>query len=123
MELQDKQVTIFSANSQLVGNVSGEGSFEIRGQVIGEMKLMGELIITEEARVEGEIDGITVIILGKMIGDVKGKDNIRLGNLSYVNGNIDTCQLAIEAGARYMGTINMRDLEVRGEISYGNSTW
>lgn len=109
MELQDKQLTIFSADSQLVGKVSGEGRCEIRGQVTGGMKLIGELVIMEEARVEGQIEGVTVIILGKMIGDVKGKDRIRLGNLSCVNGNMDTCRLAIEAGARYTGTINMRD--------------
>lgn len=114
MELQDKQVTIFSVDSQLVGKLSGGGRVEIRGQVIGGMKLIGELTIMEKARVEGEIEGITVIILGEMIGDVKGKDNIRLGNLSCVNGNIDTCRLVIEAGARYTGTINMQDF--RGEI-------
>ena len=111
MELQEEHITIFSPDSQFVGEVSGDGRCEILGKVKGKIKINGELIITAGAEVEGETESTTVIILGNVTGNVKGNDSTRLGGLSCVRGNIDTVQLMIEKGARYIGTISMRDKE------------
>lgn len=108
---QTEPITFFSSGCQIVGEVTGNGRCEIYGKVKGSIKIAGELIIAEGADIEGKIESSIAIILGKVMGDVKGSDSARLGGLSCVRGNIDTLQLTIEKGARYMGAISMRDKE------------
>ena len=118
-----------------VGNTSGsEPTFEVRTRsvsVIGPtLKFVGELSANEDLIIEGEIEGkiahqdknLTVgkggrvranihasqiEILGRVDGDIRGDDIVKLAKSAVVNGNIQCARITMEDGAHFSGSITM----------------
>jgi len=84
--------------------ITGSGSIQIDGSLIGEVDINGNLIIGETGHVKGDIRIKHVIIAGKMNGNVYCREGIHLTSTADLNGNIETDTLVIDEGARFTGT-------------------
>lgn len=118
------------------GQVSRQSapSFEVRtrsASVIGPtLKIKGELSANEDLIIEGEIEGIIahqdknltvgksgrvkadihaqqVEILGRVDGDIRGDDIVKLAKSAEVRGNIHCGRISMEDGARFSGMVTM----------------
>jgi len=93
--------------SRVTGQVVFEGSARIEGSVEGEIQCHETLTIGEGADVRAKISGKTIVIRGKVEGNVTAKEKLELAAPARLFGNVVTPRLVITEGVVFDGDCSM----------------
>ena len=93
--------------SRVVGKLTFEGPVRIEGHVEGEITAQDALTIGESAVVNAQIVGSTVVVQGRVTGDVTGASVSRSRAPGKLYGNITAPSLVIQEGVVFEGQCNM----------------
>ncbi|HWO42872.1 MAG TPA: polymer-forming cytoskeletal protein [Candidatus Eisenbacteria bacterium] len=93
--------------SRVSGQLSFQGSARIDGSVDGEIRCQGTLIVGEGAEVKARISGDTVVIRGRVEGNVSAKEKLELAAPARLYGNVNTPRLVIAEGVVFDGDCSM----------------
>jgi len=110
LQNQDRPATIamIGPSIHIKGDVSGEESLVIQGQVEGTINLkQNNLIIGQEGKVTATIHAHTITIEGVLKGDVFGEERVIVKKTGNVRGNISAPQVSLEEGAKFKGSMDM----------------
>lgn len=99
--------TIIGEGTHFKGNLSFDGAVRIDGEVEGEISSNGTLIIGEKSVTQAQIKINSIIVGGKLYGEIIAKGRVVILSSAEVCGNIKTPILIIEEGAKFEGTCNM----------------
>ncbi len=102
-EVSGSVPSIISPDLKIVGDLKCSGDIQIDGTIEGSVK-GNQIIIGEQAKVEGSIVAETVRIFGTVNGRVRAK-TVHLDKTGRVIGDIAHETLAIEAGAYFEGQV------------------
>jgi cytoskeletal protein CcmA (bactofilin family) len=107
-EVSSQEVrTILGPGCLFEGNLTiPEGLTRIDGEVIGNVKGNGGLIIGESGSVKGDIDVENVVVYGKVHGNIRAR-SLEIRASGRVDGDIQVQELMIEKGAIYNGKCSM----------------
>ncbi len=94
---------ILSTDVEIKGTVKFTNDLVVDGKIEGEINSDGSLTVGENARIKAEIKTATVIIYGKVHGNITATDRVELKASGEVVGDIKAKTLAIEAGAIFVG--------------------
>ena len=101
--------SLIGAGTTIEGNVSFTGGLRIDGHVRGNVTATGNkpgtLVISELAKVEGEIDVAHVIVNGTIAGPVRATEYVELLPKARVTGNVAYKSIEIHVGAIVMGQL------------------
>ena len=101
--------SLIGAGTTIEGNVSFTGGLRIDGHVKGNVTATGNkpgtLVISELAKVEGEIDVAHVIVNGTIAGPVRATEYVELLPKARVTGNVAYKSIEIHVGAIVMGQL------------------
>lgn len=90
------------------GQLTGNEDLVIEGQVKGRIELpSNQLTIGPEGRVEAEVHAQSVIVVGKIRGDVQATERVQIQSTGVVEGDVTAPRIAVEEGAVLEGTILM----------------
>lgn len=98
---------------KLSGKLAFDGTVRVDGQVEGEIAAQDTLIIGESAVVTAQISGATVIIRGKVTGDINARTRVEIRAPGKLFGNIVTPSLVIHDGVVFEGHCSMGGSETR----------
>jgi cytoskeletal protein CcmA (bactofilin family) len=98
------------------GKVSFDGPARIDGQVEGEISGSDTIAIGESAVVNAQVRAETVVIAGKIAGDVIAGQRLEIQPSARVVGNLTTPVLVIHEGALFKGHCSMQVEGVRDEL-------
>jgi cytoskeletal protein CcmA (bactofilin family) len=93
--------------SKVSGQLTFQGPARIDGSVEGEVHCNGKLIIGEGAEVRAKVSGQTLIIQGRVEGNITAKERIELQAPARLYGNIETPRLVIAEGVVFDGDCSM----------------
>jgi cytoskeletal protein CcmA (bactofilin family) len=96
------------AGSRISGKLSFETPARIDGQVDGEINAKDSLTIGESAVVAAQIKADSVIVAGKVSGDIVAIRRIEIRPSAKVMGNITAPSLVINEGALFEGHCAMQ---------------
>ena len=99
--------SILGAGSNWNGNLSTEGSVRLDGDVSGEIKAAGTVLISDGARVGAKIEASFVIVAGSFDGQILCAERLELQTSSRIKGSIKTKRLSVGDGAFIDGEIHM----------------
>ncbi|GAU77375.1 polymer-forming cytoskeletal protein [Fusibacter sp. 3D3] len=102
-EVEFKFDIIIGPSSIIKGDIESEGSIRVDGKVLGDIKSLGNIIVTEEAYINGNITCINADIYGIVEGNTKTKGKINLYHKASLNGDIICKSFNTEEGATYKG--------------------
>lgn len=89
------------------GNIIiGEGITRIDGEVYGNVKGEGALLVGEKGIIKGDIEIKKLVLYGQLLGNIKAEE-VELYRGSIVKGNIKTKALYVEKGAFINGLCEM----------------
>ena len=91
------------AKSQVIGSLRFSDDLLIDGTVEGDISSEGVLSVGQNAVIRAEINTKSVIIHGKVIGNVTVTDRVELKSTAELVGDIQAASLAIEGGAIFIG--------------------
>ncbi len=101
--------SLIGAGSKIDGDINFTGGLRIDGHVTGNVRGSGDksctLVLSELAKVEGEIEVAHVFINGTVIGPVKGSEYIELMGKSKVTGDVHYKSIEMHVGAVVQGRL------------------
>ena len=109
---RDSQMVVDALiGSQVVirGDVEFAGGLYVEGKVVGKLVArdgaQAMLTVAENGAIEGQVVASTVVISGRMDGDVHASDRVELTASARVNGNIHYQVVEMAAGAQLTGRL------------------
>lgn len=94
---------VLSSDVEIKGTLKFTNDLVVDGRIEGEIESDGNLTIGENARIKAEIRTSTVIIHGKVHGNITAVERIELKAGSEVIGDVKTKVLVMEPGAIFLG--------------------
>lgn len=91
------------AHVEIKGSLTFSQDLLLEGRVLGDVFSTACLIIGEEAFVQGTISTRSVIISGRVEGDIHVQERCEVKSTATVLGNITSATFVIEAGASFCG--------------------
>ncbi len=92
---------------RLQGTLEFQGTFRVQGEVKGTIISSHTLMLGDDAKVEGQIEGNHVMISGRFDGVIFAKGRVEIQAKGTVTGEIHTPCLVIEAGGIFDGQCHM----------------
>ena len=112
---QNRIDCLIGAGTSIEGNVNFTGGLRVdghvRGNVIANNDAPSTLVLSEQARIEGEIRVSHVVVNGSVVGPVHASDYIELQAKSNVTGDVYYKTLEIQLGAVVQGRLVYQDSE------------
>lgn len=94
---------VLSSDVEIKGTVKFTNDLVVDGRIEGEIHSDGNLTVGENARLKAEIKTGTVVVYGKVHGNILASDRVELKATAEVVGDIKAKTLAIEPGAIFVG--------------------
>ena len=101
--------SLIGTGTTIEGDINFTGGLRIDGNVKGNVKAAGNkpgtLVVSELAKVEGEIDVAHVVINGTVAGPVRASEYVELLPKARVTGNVSYKSIEIHVGAIVIGQL------------------
>ncbi|XLS29319.1 polymer-forming cytoskeletal protein [Flavobacteriaceae bacterium M23B6Z8] len=95
-------------NTKIKGDIISEGDFRIDGELNGSVKTSGKVVIGKEGSITGKVECVNADIEGKFSGELFVSNVLSLKTTANIEGDVVVAKLAIEPGATFNATCNMR---------------
>ena len=90
------------------GDLTGEEDLVIEGKVDGKVTLPNsELTIGANGSVKAEVSAKSVIVVGRVSGNVRGAERVEIQATGVVDGDVSAPKLVVVEGAVLNGSIQM----------------
>ena len=93
--------------TKITGKLVFEGKGRIEGHVEGEISAQDTLTIGEAAVVNAKIVGTSIVIEGKVTGDVTASERVDIQAGGKLVGDIKAARFTIADGASFKGNVDM----------------
>ncbi len=114
-ETDHNTINLIGTGTTISGEINATGDIRIDGNVSGNIKTKGKLVVGNTGEVEGEILCQNADISGKVNAKMEVKELLTLKASAHYNGEITVSQLAIEPGAIFSGSCNMEKPSIASE--------
>lgn len=94
---------VLSSDVEIKGTVKFQHDLIVDGKIEGDIQSTGNLTIGENARIKAEVKTGSVIVYGKVHGNLIAVERVELKASAEVVGDIKAKVLTIEAGAIFVG--------------------
>ena len=103
--------SVIGSNTQIKGDILGDGGLRVDGVVAGKIELTGNLVITESAKVRAEIKANNISVSGAVHGNITAT-RIEILDTGRVWGDLTVKSLLVNEGAYFRGqTMMPQDLK------------
>ena len=108
---------VLNTDVEIKGNLKFSGELTLDGKLDGEIQTDGLLNLGENASVTGNIAAQSVVVRGKVNGNVTAKEKIDIKSKAEVFGDIRSAKLVIEEGVSFVGHCEVNAQKLKGEAA------
>jgi cytoskeletal protein CcmA (bactofilin family) len=94
---------VLSSDVEIKGNLKFSGELTFEGKLEGEIQSDGILHLGDSAIVNGNVNAQSVIVRGKINGNIVAKEKIDIKTKAELFGDIRASKLTIEEGVTFVG--------------------
>jgi cytoskeletal protein CcmA (bactofilin family) len=94
---------VLNSDVEIKGNIKFAGELTFEGKLDGEINTDGILTLGDGAVINGNIAAQSVVVRGKVNGNISAKEKIEIKAKAEVFGDIRATKLAIEEGVTFVG--------------------
>lgn len=106
---QNRIDSLIGAGTVIEGDIAFSGGLRIDGQIKGNVRAVGDesstLVVSEHARIEGEVSVTHVMINGTVIGPVRSSEFLELQPRARVTGDVEYNTVEMHLGAVVQGRL------------------
>ena len=107
-DVRRRKTSVIGPTLKFKGELSANEDLIIEGEIEGTIAHQDKnLTVGKEGRVKADINARTVEIYGKVEGDIRGEDIVKLAKSADVQGNIRCARIVMDDGAQFSGNIEM----------------
>ncbi len=101
--------TVIAEGTHILGDLKFLGSLVIEGEVTGNILCQegseSSVSVLDKGLVRGEVRAPTVVVSGRVKGDIQSEKLVELSNGAVVEGNVYYTVLEVEKGAQVNGSL------------------
>ena len=94
---------VLNSDVEIKGNLKFSGELTFEGKLEGEINTDGTLHLGDSAVVNGNISAGSVVVRGKINGNIIAKDKIEIKSKTELFGDVRSAKLMIEEGVTFVG--------------------
>jgi cytoskeletal protein CcmA (bactofilin family) len=94
---------VLGSDVEIKGNIKFAGELAFDGKLDGEIHTDGTLHLGDSAVINGNISAQSVIVRGKINGNITAKEKIEIKGKTELFGDIRAAKLAVEEGVTFVG--------------------
>ena len=114
---QNRIDSLIGAGTKIEGNVSFTGGLRVDGEIVGNVTALPDqastLVVSEHAKIDGEIRVSYLVANGTINGPVHAGEFLELQSHSRVNGDVHYNSLEMHLGAIVQGRLVHRSSEAK----------
>jgi cytoskeletal protein CcmA (bactofilin family) len=107
VESSDPDVTCIGKSVVIKGDISGGGSVYLDGELEGNVEFNGSLTVGPEGRVRANLQARSIVVQGRVEGDLYGLERAELKKSAIVVGDVYTPRIAIGDGMSLDGSVHV----------------
>ncbi len=88
-------------STSINGDITTQSDIRLDGELIGNLKCTGKVILGPKGRVKGEVICENAVIEGSVDGLLKVKDHLHVKESAKIVGEISTQKLTVQSGAMF----------------------
>jgi cytoskeletal protein CcmA (bactofilin family) len=92
-----------ASDVEIKGNLKFSGELTFDGKLEGEINTDGVLNLGDSAVVNGNINAQSVVVRGKITGNISAKEKIEIKSKAELFGDIRAAKLMVEEGVTFVG--------------------
>jgi cytoskeletal protein CcmA (bactofilin family) len=94
---------VLSSDVEINGTLKFAGELTFEGKLEGEIVSDGTLQLGDSTVINGNINAASVVVRGKVTGNITAKDRIEIKAKAELFGDIKSSKLVIEEGVTFVG--------------------
>lgn len=94
---------VLNSDVEIKGNIKFSGELTMDGKLDGEIHTDGVLHLGDGALINGNISAQSVVVRGKIHGNINAKEKIEIKAKTELFGDIRASKLVIEEGVTFVG--------------------
>ena len=94
---------VLNSDVEIKGNLKFSGELTFEGKLEGEIQTDGTLNLGDSAVVTGNISAQSVVVRGKLNGNIHAKEKIEIKAKAELFGDIRATKLVVEEGVTFVG--------------------
>jgi cytoskeletal protein CcmA (bactofilin family) len=115
---QNRIDSLIGTTTRIEGNVFFSGGLRVDGSVTGNVAALpdqpGTLVVSEQARIDGEVQAAHVVVNGTINGPLRATETLELQSGSRVTGDVHYKSIEMQQGAVVEGRlVHYGDAEAR----------
>ncbi|NLW45356.1 MAG: polymer-forming cytoskeletal protein [Syntrophomonadaceae bacterium] len=99
--------TIISENVLFKGDFNSEGSVRIDGEVEGQVKIKGDLVLGDKGSIKGDILVANILVSGTVEGTIVAEGRLEITPTGKIKGGVQCKTLVVEEGGIIQGNCKM----------------
>src|SRR5208283_1330902 len=103
MNTANTSKNVLNSDVEIKGNIKFSGELTFDGKLDGEIHTDGTLALGDSAVINGNIGAQSVVVRGKITGNINAKEKIEIKAKTELFGDIRATKLVIEEGVTYVG--------------------
>ncbi|WP_246627595.1 bactofilin family protein [Paenibacillus solanacearum] len=109
--------TLIGEGTVFEGKISSAAGVRIEGQLTGDVRSEGDVIVGEQAKVKSHIAARDIVIAGVVHGNVTAKGKLTITSKGQLFGNANAASLIIDEGGVFQGISKMEQAAQTGGSS------
>ena len=101
------QQNMISQGTKIVGNISSDSDFRVEGNIEGELKTSGKVVVGKSGVINGSLIGENADFEGSFSGKLNLSGMLTLRSSAYIEGEVEISKLSVEPGATFNATCSM----------------
>ena len=101
--------SLIAVGTRIEGNVIFSGGLRVDGEIVGNVGVekdgVGVLVVSEKARIEGEVAVSHLVVNGAIVGPVRVSETLELQANARVTGDVQYVGLEMQQGAVVQGRL------------------
>lgn len=106
---QNQTINIISEGTTIKGDIIANGDIRIDGELTGNIRAKGRLVVGPKGKIDGEVDCSNIEISGYVKGKISAGELLNMKATSHIVGDIVASKLSVEPGSVFSGTCSMGD--------------
>lgn len=92
---------IIAKGTKIIGDLTSEGDFRIDGNIEGNIKTPGKIVVGKSGSIKGSLQGTDAHFEGSFIGKLTLTGTLTLKSTANIEGDVVVGKLAVDPGATF----------------------
>ena len=99
------KATLINEGCKVTGEITGNGNFQINGEVAGDCDINGTLQLAGSGYWLGSVRADNIIVAGHIEGDITARGKVEITNTARITGTVTAEAIAVAEGAVVEGVM------------------